>query len=77
MSRLIHIAPHLGVIMIVAGIGLIVFQMTRSPHNCAVCQHTGGSPIHKLDPTVSTTYLGILLIATGFILLIAVATYTI
>jgi hypothetical protein len=73
MSRLIHFAPHLGVVLIVAGIGLVVFQMTRSPHTCETCQHADGW-IQKLDPTLSTTYLGLLLIAAGFILMIAAAT---
>jgi uncharacterized membrane protein len=73
MSRLIHFAPHLGVVLIVAGIGLVVFQMTRSPHTCETCQHADGW-IQKLDPTLSTTYLGLLLIAAGFIVMIAAAT---
>jgi uncharacterized membrane protein len=76
MSRLIDFAPHLGLVLIVAGIGLVVFQMTRSPHTCEACQHADGW-IQKLDPTLSTTYLGLLLIAAGFILLIAGATATI
>jgi len=76
MYRLIHFAPHLGVVLIVAGIGLVVFQMTRSPHTCDECQHRGG-PIGKLDPTISTTYLGLLLIAIGIALLIGAATATV
>jgi hypothetical protein len=75
MSRLIHFAPHLGVVLIVAGIGLVVFQMTRSPHTCETRQHPEGW-IHKLDPTLSTTNLGLLFIAAGFILLITAATAT-
>jgi uncharacterized membrane protein HdeD (DUF308 family) len=73
MSRLIHLAPHLGIVLIVVGIGLVVFQMTRSPHTCEASQH-GDGYIHKLDPTISTTYLGIILIAAGIILLVAAAT---
>ena len=76
MSRLINIAPHLGVILVVAGIGMVVFQMTRSPHTCETCQHADGW-LQKLDPTLSTTYLGLVLIVAGFILLIAAATATI
>jgi hypothetical protein len=69
-------APHFGVVLIVGGVGLVVFQMTRSPHTCETLQHPKGW-IHKLDPTLSTTYLGLLLITVGFILLIAAATATI
>ena len=76
MYRLIHFAPHLGVILVVAGIGMVVFQMTRSPHTCETCQHADGW-LQKLDPTLSTTYLGLILIGAGFILLIAAATATI
>lgn len=72
VTRMMQIAPHSGVVLMVAGIGLVVFQMTRRPHARAM-GHSGGGYAERFNPVVSTTYLGLLLIALGAVLLMLTA----
>jgi hypothetical protein len=72
VTRMMQIAPHSGVVLMVAGIGLVVFQMTRRPHARAI-GHNGGGYAGRFNPAVSTTYLGLMLIVAGFILLMVSA----
>lgn len=72
VTRMMQIAPHSGVVLMVAGIGLVVFQMTRRPHARAI-GHNGGGYADKFNPAVSTTYLGLMLIVLGVVLLMVSA----
>jgi hypothetical protein len=72
VTRMTQIAPHSGVMLMVAGIGLAVFQMTRRPRARAM-SHNGGGYAEKFNPAVSTTYLGLTLIVLGVVLLMVSA----
>ena len=72
VTRMTQIAPHSGVVLMVAGIGLVVFQMTRRPRARAM-GHNGGGYAERSNPAVSTTYLGLALIALGIVLLMVSA----
>jgi hypothetical protein len=72
VTRMTQIAPHSGVMLMVAGIGLVVFQMTRRPRARAM-SHIGGGYAQRFNPAVSTTYLGLALIVLGVVLLMVSA----
>lgn len=63
------ISAIMGSVLIAAGIGLVIYQMQRSPAKHFT--HTRSATVSPKEITVKTTYPGLVMIAIGAVMVLA------